>query len=159
VISVSGKTVYAGSHQEMCAGLLSSTEQLINIALAISHMHDAFWLGEQCRGLLQVLKPAVALLLFNGYAGRVNLALERVGTMKLIPRPELDRSQSKWKPLFGYNQTGVHQNAARRVIAWKAFTGIHRLHLFQNANSLGILALIGELSRVMKNQHWSAPSS
>ena len=56
VTFVSSETVDAGPQVEMSASIMSRTEQLVDVALAIPDMHDALRLCEECSGLLHVLQ-------------------------------------------------------------------------------------------------------
>ena len=66
--------------------------------------------------LVQVLQPAIALLLLNRHARRVDLALDSIRSEELVSGPELDGGQSKRKTRLRYNHAGVQQNSAHCVI-------------------------------------------
>ena len=151
VISVSSETVDAGPQEEMSAGIVSRTEQFVDVALAIADMHDALRLCEKCSGLLHVLQPAIALLLLDRHARWVDRALQRVRAVELVPGPELDRGQSKRKPLLGHDQAGVHQHATHRVITGTALGSCALLA--HHADRLVLFATIDELRRVVEHQH------
>ena len=74
----------------MCARFLRRGKELIDIAFAITNMHHRFRRPQKFRGVLQSFNPTITFLLFNGHAGRVDLPLERVGTLELVAGPELD---------------------------------------------------------------------
>ena len=151
VISVSSETVDAGPQEEMSAGIVSRTEQFVDVALAIADMHDALRLCEKCSGLLHVLQPAIALLLLDRHARWVDRALQRVRAVELVPGPELDSGQSKRKPLLGHDQAGVHQHATHRVITGTALGSCALLA--HHADRLVLFATIDELRRVVEHQH------
>ena len=118
VLAISRQTVHAGPKNKVCADCLSSTEEFIDIALSISDMNTARRLLNQCCRLPYVLQPAVALLMLDRYAGRINALFQMIAAIKLIPAPELDRRQTQRKTIECNSQTGVHQNPAYIMMLW-----------------------------------------
>ncbi len=88
VIPVSGQAVDAGPDQEVRSGFPGRTEQLVYVALAVTDVDASPWIGQQRRGLLDVLQPPDALLLLDRNTRWINLLLERGGPLELLPGPE-----------------------------------------------------------------------
>src|SRR3979409_347132 len=99
VLAVSRKPIHAGPKQEMCSQRLGCTEEFIDITLPISDVHAALWLFQQSGRLPHVLQPAVALLLLDRYARRVDPLLQLITAIELIPAPELDGRQAQWQTI------------------------------------------------------------
>ena len=88
VLAISGQPVHAGAHHEMRSHLLCRAEQFVNITLPIADVDTAARLVEQRCGLAQVLQPAKSFD-FDRYPSGIDLLLQRVASVKLIPAPEL----------------------------------------------------------------------
>lgn len=84
VIPVSGQAVDAGPDQEVRSGFPGRTEQLVYVALAVTDVDASPWIGQQRRGLLDVLQPPDALLLLDRNTRWINLLLERGGPLELL---------------------------------------------------------------------------
>jgi hypothetical protein len=142
----------------MSPGIVGCAEQFVDIALAISDVDDSPWVSEQRRRLPQVFQPAIALLLLDRYTSGIDAALERIRAMELVPGPELDGGQPERKAIPRHHKTGMHQNSACRMVTRLATKSIFRRHLVHDADRFGVLAMIGELSRVVKYQNRSVAS-
>jgi hypothetical protein len=151
VVAVSGKPVDTGAEQEVGAGIAGGAEQLIDVALAISNMHEILRLTEQRCRLPQIFQPAIALFLLDRHSRGVDPALESVRSMELLPGPKLDGSQSERKAILGHHQAGMHENSAGRVVTGP--TVIQRLLLAHDTDICHILSPIDELRRVVQHQH------
>lgn len=90
MLAVARQSIDASPDKEMGAEFMGRTEELINVALAVADMDASRGCAEQGDRLAHVLKPAEALLLFDGHPCRVGLFLERGGSLELRPRPEFD---------------------------------------------------------------------
>ena len=129
-------------------------KQLIDVAFPISDMHTTSWLAEQLSGLTHVLQPADTLFPLDGHARRIDLPFRRVGTMKLVARPELHDRQPKWQAIDSRDQAGVHKNAATGVEAGTSRPSRRAgSNLLRNPDRLRMLMLVRELRRVMQHQH------
>ena len=103
VISVSGQAVNTSPDHEMRSSFLSRTEELIDVAFAITDMDASPWITQQLRGLPNIVQPPNALLLLDGNARRIDLLLKRGSALELLPGPEFDRRQPK-RQTFGRNR-------------------------------------------------------
>ena len=155
VVSVAREPIDTCSQKEVGAGLIGYREQFVDVALAIADMDDTLRLGQQRCRLSHVLKPSVALLLFDRNTRGVDAALERVRAVELISGPELDRSQPEWKTVRSDNETGVHQDAAGRVMHGLALTTVRCCYFFQQTYRLRIIATVEEFGRIVKHKHRS----
>jgi len=154
VVALAREPVHTGPQQKMGAGILGDREQFIDVALTITDMDKTLRRGKQRRRLLHVFKPAIALLLFDGNAGRVDLALQGIGSVELFPGPELDGGQPKRKTLLRDDQAGMHQNPAHRMVARPAV--IPSLLLAHHTDGFVLLTAVDEFRRVVKYQQRTA---
>lgn len=102
---------------------------------------------------VQVLEPSDTFLLFDRHPRWVDVQLELVRALELLPRPEFDCSQSERQPVGGHRKAGMHENAAcgvttRRSISMGAGDTDAGL-----ADRFDVVTLVCELSRVGQNQH------
>lgn len=84
-------------------------------------MHAALRRVCQCGGQAQVIEPAHALLLLDGHAGRIDLALERRGPLELGARPKLGGCHPEGQTVRRDRQAGMHQEPADRMLLVAAF--------------------------------------
>ncbi len=98
-LSVSGQAVDVSANEKVGSGFLGCAEQLIDIALAVAHMHVSLRIAQKRRRLAEVVNPANALLLLDGDAGRVDPLFERVASLELLPRLELGRGDAQRQSL------------------------------------------------------------
>ena len=137
----------------MRAQLAGKTKQLVDVAFPVCDVHASAGLAEQFRRLPQVLQPANAFFVLNRNAGGIYLAFQRVGAVKLVSGPELDRCKSQRQSDGISHQAGVHQNPATGVEPrWSGFAG-RQGQLLQNPDGGSLLMPIRKLGRVVKNQH------
>jgi hypothetical protein len=73
----------------MRANCFCSAEEFVNIALPVADVNAVFRIVQKGRGLLQILQPADAFLLFNRYARGIDFLLECVAAYEFASRPEL----------------------------------------------------------------------
>ncbi len=94
LFSIPRKAIHASAHQEMRANCFCSAEELVNIALPVADVNAAFRIVQKGRGLLQILQPADAFLLFNRHARGIDFLLESVAACEFALRPELHGRQA-----------------------------------------------------------------
>ncbi len=107
------------------------------------------------RGLLQILQPADAFLLFNRHARGIDFLLESVAAYEFASRPELHGRQAEGQSIGGYGQAGMHLNSADNVVlqlAVQASSPSHRKPM-QNANRPDVLSVIVKFRRIVKDQN------
>lgn len=136
----------------MRAEIVSRAERLVDIALAIADMHKSPWIAEQRLRLAHIFQPADALLLLDGNPCRIDLLLERGGSLELRPRPELERRKAQRQAIQRDGQARMFQESAYRahrtatILVLTAVEGMH------DADLIGSLSLIGELCCVLQDQ-------
>src|SRR5215470_4784332 len=91
---------------------MGRAKKLEDIAFAIANMNAPPRLSEQFCRLLHVLQPPDAFFLLDRYPRRIDLLLERGGSLKLLPAPELDGCQPQGNPFYRHRQARMHQNSA-----------------------------------------------
>lgn len=74
------------------------TEQLIDVALAITDMNALFRIAQQLCRLPDIVQPPNALLLLDGNARRIDLLLKGSSPLRLLPGPEFDGRQPSGNP-------------------------------------------------------------
>ena len=113
VVPVFGQAVDAGPDQEMRSSLLGRTEQLVYVALAVTDVDASPWIGQERRGLLDVLQPPNALFLLDRNTRWIDLLLERGGPLKFLPSPEFDCRQPERQTFARHRHARVHQDGRR----------------------------------------------
>jgi hypothetical protein len=151
MLAISSHPINAAPDREMRAEFMGGAEQLVNVALAVADMDAPGRIIEQRSCLAHVLQPANALLLFDGYPRRIDLLLERSGSLELRPRPELYRREAKRQPLGRDGQAQMHQKPAHRAHRAAAILSLPQLSECMTPILLGSLSLIGELGSVLQN--------
>ena len=122
VPAIARQAIHAGAHQEVGSGGLRSTEEFIDVALAVANVDTALPVCQSDGGRFQILQPANAFFLFNGHPCGIDLLFEGIASFKLASRPELDGSQSQRYPFGGDGQTGMHQQTAKRMQTGTTFS-------------------------------------
>src|SRR5262249_21246030 len=87
VITATGQTIDTGSHQEARPKLMGFAKRLEDVPYAIADMNAPPRLSEQFGRLLHVLQPPDAFLLLDRYPSRIDLLLERGGSLEFLPGP------------------------------------------------------------------------
>ena len=128
-------------------------EQLVDVALAITDMDASSGMSEKLSGLLDILQPPDAFLLLDWDARRIDLLLERGGSLEFLPGPEFDRRQSEWQPLSRHDKAGVHEDATNRVRSQAACLVTPAVDALGDADRVCVLALIAELGRVVEHKN------
>lgn len=83
-----------------------------------------------------------------------SLALQRVGPLEFLARPEFDRRQAQRQAVGGDGEAGVHEDAADSVHPLAASLVLVALgDLVRQADRLGVFAREGELGRVVQYEH------
>ena len=149
MFAITGQTVNTGPNKEMGNHFPGQAEQLINIALAISHVHAAIRIVQQRGGLADVVQPADAVLFLDRHARRVDAALQLIGAVKFATIPELDCGQTERQPSGSGYKAGTHKDAARGVILASIADG----QLLQHSYRRNVLTREGEFGRVVENQN------
>src|SRR4051812_33718133 len=142
---VSREAVDATPDQEVRPELPGQAEQLVDVALAVADMDASSGVAEQRGGLAHVVQPPHALLALDRDARRIDLSLERVGALELLPRPELHGRQAQRQPLGRDRQAGVHQQPADGVHAEAALLVLAAVDPAGLADPLGPPSPVGEL--------------
>src|SRR6516164_5582641 len=154
-------TIDAGSEHELCSQRLTLAEKLINVAFAVSDMHAAFGFTEIRSRLSYVLQPADAFFLFDGDARGVDrmlaavdaFALEGIGSLELLARPELDRRQPERQAIGGDSKARVHEDAADRVHPLPTgFVLVPAADLVRLADRVGVATGEREIGRVVEHE-------
>jgi len=151
--AVARETVHTGTYEEVGADLLGGTEELVDIALTVSDVNAAIGNTQKGCGLLQILQSADAFFFLDGHPGGVNLLLQGIAAVKLISRPELDGRQPQWQPVQRDRQAGMHQDPADGNVPPSATLVPAANGVVENTNRGHLLAMVGELGRVMQNQY------
>src|SRR4051794_17285406 len=112
--------------------------------------------AEQRGGLAHVVQPPHALLTLDRDARRVDLSLERVGALELLPGPELHGRQAQRQPLGRDRQADVHQQPADGVHAEAALLVLAAVDAAGLADPLGPPSPVGELGRVVEHHDRAA---
>ena len=100
----------------MRASRVCSAEELVNIALPVADVDAAFWIVQKGRGLLHILQPADAFLLFNRHSRGIDFLLESVAANEFASRPELHGRQAQGQTFDGHRHAGMHLNSADNVV-------------------------------------------
>jgi len=91
-----GQPIGLHPRQKTRAEILCKAEKLVDVALAVVHMHAGFRRADERHRLAQVLQPAIAFLRLDWHARRVHMPLECPGPLELrAGSGKLDRSD-KW---------------------------------------------------------------
>jgi len=136
------QAIHTSANKKLRAGLRGGAEQLINVALAVSHTDAITRTLKQSSGLAKVFQPFEAFLFFNRNPGWIDFALERVGPLERFSGPELDGRQPERKALSCDHQTRMHEQSANGALAQQ---------IGDQANAWAA-SLIGKFSRVMQHQ-------
>src|SRR5437667_1635461 len=99
----------------MGVGVMGGAKQLIDIAFTVADMDASLGLGQQSRGLPDIIKPADAFLFFDRNPSEVDLVLKRVGSFELLSGPKLDGGDSQRKSFGCHHETGMHEDAASPI--------------------------------------------
>jgi hypothetical protein len=70
----------------MGAGILGDGGQFIDVAFTIADMDKTLRRSKQRHRLLHVFKPAIALFLLDGNAGRIDLAFQGISKVQPLSR-------------------------------------------------------------------------
>ncbi len=144
----------------MGSRFLCDAEKLVDIAFPIPNMDAALRFIEERGGLLQILQPADAFLLFDRNPGRVNPLFERVTPLELLSRPELHRRDAEMESLGGDYETGMHQETAHGMqakVAWGLLAAGHsiskpyRQRIFSLKREFGCVVQLQNPSRSDQN--------
>jgi hypothetical protein len=82
-LSIDRQPINAGANQEVGAELARLAEQLVDIALAITEVHQPVGRAEKSGRLPHVLEPAHALLVVDRHTRGIDVALELAGALEL----------------------------------------------------------------------------
>ena len=150
--AVAGEPVGTAPDQEVGVQLLGQTKQLPDVAFAIANVNAARRIAQKFGGLAQVFQPAYALLALDRHARRVDLPLESVRPLELLPGPELGRGHPQRQPICRCRQARMHQQPTDRVHTLTTALVLAAAHLRGEAHRFGPTALVGKFRRVMKNE-------
>lgn len=153
VLAVTGPSIDAAAHDEVRAEVMGQREQFVDVALAVTDMHATVRRGKQRCGLAKVLQPAEALFLLDRDAGWVDLVLERIRALELLPRPELHRRKPERQAVGGQRERGMHEKATQRVHANLTRLVAPSVDGAGDPDGLMALALERELGRILEDQH------
>ena len=95
IMNVVGEPIDAAAHEKMGSRRTGRTEKLVDIVFTITDLDKPIGAPQARAGLIHVLQPADALLLFDRDARRIDLPLEGVGSLELRSGPEFDRRQTE----------------------------------------------------------------
>ncbi len=132
---------------------MGQRKQFVDVALAVTDMHATVRRGKQRCGLAKVLQPAEALFLLDRYAGRIDLALERIRALELLPRPELHRCKPERQAVTGHRERGMHEQATQRVHANLTCFVTPSVDGAGDPDGVMALALERELGRILEDQY------
>jgi len=82
-LAVDCQPINAGANRKVGAELTRLAEQLVDVALAITDMHQPVGRAEKSGGLPHVLEPAHALLVLDRHTRGIDVALKLVGAFEL----------------------------------------------------------------------------
>src|SRR5215470_16984315 len=135
---------------------MGRAKKLEDIAFAIANMNAPPRLSEQFCRLLHVLQPPDAFFLLDRYPRRIDLLLERGGSLKLLPAPELDGCQPQGNSFYRHRQARMHQNSAHRVRPQSPSLVASTVDSARRADRVGLLSLKRKFGRIMQHQERSA---
>src|SRR6266481_2009219 len=147
------KAIHASAHQKMRANRFCSAEELVNIALPVADVDAAFWIVQKGRGLLHILQPADAFLLFNRHSRGIDFLLESVATNEFASRPELYGRQAQGQTFGGHRHAGMHLNSADNVVLQLSVQAPRHGKSMQNANRADVLSVVAKFRRIVKDQN------
>lgn len=152
VLTVAGKAVDAGSHDEVRAELLRLAEQLVDVAFSIADVHAAIGRREQRRRLLQVLQPANAFLLLDRHAHGIDLGRQSSLALELLAVPELDRGDAQRQAVGRHGEARMHEDAADGMHCLAPVLGVASPNALREADVFRTLAFEAELRRILQHE-------
>ena len=156
VVAVLGQAIDAAADQKSGPEIFGQAVELVDVAFPVADMHAA--LGRPCQlgGKAQIVEPAHTFLLFDRHPGRIDLALERGGSLELAARPEFRRRQPERQTIRRDGHAGMHQEPADRMLPVATFLQLAPGRHIGKPDLVLSRAFEGELSGVMQDQDGTA---